>query len=41
MVELDITYQCNLACRECNRVCGRAKTTDMVTPDQLERFLDE
>lgn len=41
MVELDITYQCNLACRECNRVCGQAKSIDMITIDQLDRFLGE
>ena len=40
-IEIDITYQCNLNCFNCNRSCGHVSETDEMIPQQIERFVNE
>lgn len=41
LIELDITYACNLKCFSCNRSCGLAPTDDHLTLEQVRRFIRE
>ena len=41
IIELDITYTCNLTCSNCNRSCGQAPTGNHMTIEQIERFIQE
>lgn len=38
---LDITFDCNLRCNNCNRSCSQAPSRDGMTPGQIEHFLRE
>lgn len=40
-VELDITYDCNLKCRSCNRSCSQAPTSEMMSFEQVEAFIND
>jgi len=40
-IELDLTYQCNMACTGCNRSCPQAPGTDKMSVEQVEKFVDE
>ena len=40
-IELDITYECNLGCKSCNRSCPQARTQERMTIDQIEKFIQE
>ena len=40
-IEIDITWQCNLTCFDCNRCCGEAPTTERMSVDQIARFIAE
>lgn len=40
-IEIDITYQCNLKCRSCNRSCTQALSKDQMTAAQIRKFVDE
>jgi len=38
---IDITYECNLGCINCNTACGIAPTTDHMTVAQIQKFVQE
>lgn len=40
-VQIEITTACNLACHNCDRNCGTAKTSELVTVEQIKKFVDE
>jgi len=40
-VQLEITTACNLACHNCDRNCGTAKTSELMTVEQIRGFTDE
>lgn len=41
LIEIDITYNCNLRCYNCNRSCTQAPSKDSMTIVQIARFIDE
>src|SRR5262249_2729701 len=41
LVEIDITYACNLKCFNCNRSCEQDPTADRMSLGQIRRFLKE
>ncbi len=41
IIEVDITYACNLKCFNCNRSCRSAISNDSMTVDQIEKFIKE
>ncbi|MBA3916353.1 MAG: radical SAM protein [Acidobacteriales bacterium] len=41
LVEIDITYTCNLKCFNCNRSCEQDPSSDRMSAAQVQRFLDE
>lgn len=41
LIELDITYACNLKCFSCNRSCGLAPSNDNLNLEQIRRFINE
>jgi hypothetical protein len=41
LIEIDITYACNLKCFNCNRSCGLAPSGDRLSLDQIKKFLRE
>lgn len=41
MIEIDITYACNLRCYNCNRSCTQAPTGERMTVDQIKKFVEE
>lgn len=41
LIEIDITYACNLNCFNCNRSCEQAPTGERMTVAQIQRFVDE
>jgi hypothetical protein len=40
-IEIDITYECNIRCDDCNRSVGRAPSDERMDLDQVRRFIDE
>jgi hypothetical protein len=40
-IDIDITWDCNLKCFNCNRSCQQAPTTERMTVAQIRHFLDE
>lgn len=40
-IDLDITYECTLRCRNCNRSCRQAPGTDRMSVGQVTAFLQE
>lgn len=41
LVEIDITYLCNLNCFNCNRSCEQQPTNDHMSLEQIHHFLEE
>lgn len=41
LIEIDVTYDCNLRCYNCNRSCSQAPSEDSMTVEQIEKFLSE
>jgi len=41
VIELDLTYDCNLRCKNCNRSCGQAPSEVRMTLGQIEHFVSE
>lgn len=39
-IEIDITYQCNLNCINCNRMCSQAPSKDMMYASQIYKFIN-
>lgn len=40
-IEIDITYECNLKCYNCNRSCTQAPTEESMSLFQIQQFLTE
>ena len=40
-IEIDLTYQCNLKCYNCDRSCNQAPSFASMTVKQLEKFTEE
>jgi len=40
-IEINITFDCNLKCSNCNRSCSQAPAEDHMTLEQMERFIKE
>ena len=40
-IEIDLTYDCNLKCLNCNRSCRQAPSTEEITTTQIIKFIDE
>lgn len=40
-VELDLTADCNLKCHNCDRMCGRAASTELMTVEQVKKFVED
>jgi len=40
-IQLEITTACNLACHNCDRGCGMAKSSECISEKQIARFLNE
>jgi len=40
-ITLDITYDCNLKCVDCNRSCGQAPSKENISVEQIKKFIDE
>lgn len=41
VLTLDITYQCNLNCLNCDRYCNQARTSERMDVGQVEKFVKE
>ena len=41
LIEIDVTFACNLRCLNCDRSCTQAPDAGRMTLAQVERFLDE
>ena len=40
-IEIDITYRCNLKCRNCNRQCYQYPSETDMTLEQIDRFVEQ
>ena len=40
-IELELTTECNLYCNNCNRSCGQARSSECITLEQVELFVEE
>lgn len=40
-IELELTTECNLYCNNCNRSCGQARSSECITLEQMELFVEE
>ncbi len=40
-IEIDITYECNLRCANCNRSSAQAPSEEAITLAQIEKFVNE
>lgn len=40
-IEIDITWECDVYCINCNRSCRQAPTNERMTIEQIEKFVDE
>lgn len=40
-IEIDITYECNLMCRNCNRSCRQAPSGDRISIEQIRSFAEQ
>ena len=41
IVKLEIMNRCNMACVNCSRMCGPAPSDEMMTVDQIKKFVKE
>lgn len=41
LIEIDITYRCNLNCHNCNRSCTQAPTEEELSFEQIKQFVKE
>ncbi len=41
IIEIDITYDCNLSCFSCDRICGQAPTDERMSLGQIRKFVQE
>ena len=40
-IEIDLTWECQLRCRNCDRSCRQAPTDERMTVEQVARFVEE
>jgi len=41
LIEIDITFSCNLKCYNCDRSCSQAPSDDYISVDQIQKFINE
>ena len=41
IIEIDITYDCDLKCFNCNRVCGLFPSKEAISVGQIQKFINE
>ena len=41
VVQLDVTWNCNLACSNCGRACGLVPTKEIMPLEQIRKFIQE
>lgn len=41
LIEIDITYACNLKCNNCNRSCKQAPSNEHMTITQIQKFIKQ
>lgn len=41
LMEIDLTYDCNLSCKHCNRSCPQAPSKETITIEQIKKMLEE
>ncbi len=41
IIEIDVTYECNLKCLNCNRSCRQAPSAERMELSQIETFVEE
>jgi hypothetical protein len=41
LMEIDLTYACNLACNHCNRSCPQAPSDERITLEQIKKMVSE
>jgi uncharacterized radical SAM superfamily Fe-S cluster-containing enzyme len=41
LLEMDITYACNLKCNNCNRSCAQAPSNEQMTVAQIQKFIKQ
>ena len=41
IIEIDVTYECNLKCLNCNRSCRQAPSAERMELSQIEAFVEE
>ncbi len=41
IIEIDVTYECNLKCLHCNRSCRQAPSAERMELSQIETFVEE
>jgi sulfatase maturation enzyme AslB (radical SAM superfamily) len=39
LIEINITFDCNLKCLYCNRSCSQAPSEDYMSVEQIEKFI--
>jgi hypothetical protein len=39
IIEIDVTYHCNLSCFSCDRVCGQAPSDERMSIEQIKKFV--
>lgn len=40
-IEIDITFECNLNCKGCNRSCGKAPSKDRISVQTIRHFIQD
>ena len=40
-IHLEVTYDCDLKCNNCNRICGQAPSAEYLTIEQIQKFIEE
>lgn len=40
-IELELTVDCNLKCFNCDKMCGKAESTEVLTVEQVKKFIAE
>jgi len=41
LIEIDITYECNLKCFNCDRSCRQAPSNDKISIQQIKKFIEQ
>ncbi|MFA5295498.1 MAG: radical SAM protein [Methanoregulaceae archaeon] len=41
LIEIDLTYACNLKCHNCNRSCSQAPSREFIEVNKIQNFVDD